>query len=217
MNPSSSLARFGIRLAYLMPLFTFLLLLIYGLIPHLYFIYQDTAYETMSLFEMVGNTWRECRNTLSASGGSASAVLFSYTMSAATVVFWIALVIHGIFAVASAACSVYAFSKIPTDRLANRAKRVFYLFCPHRVLFVLGALLPLLYGCFPWILRHCYHQQMSMQISIHATTYLTDPVLAIPLVLAGVALYLALLPLQKREHLDLFRLYKQRSDKKAVQ
>jgi hypothetical protein len=212
---NSSLSRFGIRLAYLMPLVTFLLLVIYGLIPHLYFIYQDVAYETMSLFTMVGNTWRECRATLSESGGSASAVLFSYTMTAATVLFWGTLILHGIFSFASAICSVYAFSRIPTDRLTNRAKRILQLICPNRTCFVIGGLLPLLYATFPLLLRHCYREQMSMSISIHATTGVMDPIPAILLVLLGTSLFLATLPLQKREHLDLFRLYKQKSKDKT--
>ncbi|MBQ1229517.1 MAG: hypothetical protein IIW36_01025 [Clostridia bacterium] len=212
---NSSLSRFGIRLAYLMPLVTFLLLVIYGLIPHLYFIYQDVAYETMSLFTMVGNTWRECRATLSESGGSASAVLFSYTMTAATVLFWGTLILHGIFSFASAICSVYAFSRIPTDRLTNRAKRILQLICPNRAFFVIGGLLPLLYATFPLLLRHCYREQMSMSISIHATTGVMDPIPAILLVLLGTSLFLATLPLQKREHLDLFRLYKQKSKDKT--
>ena len=212
---NSSLSRFGIRLAYLMPLVTFLLLVIYGLIPHLYFIYQDVAYETMSLFTMVGNTWRECRATLSESGGSASAVLFSYTMTAATVLFWGTLILHGIFSFASAICSGYAFSRIPTDRLTNRAKRILQLICPNRAFFVIGGLLPLLYATFPLLLRHCYREQMSMSISIHATTGVMDPIPAILLVLLGTSLFLATLPLQKRAHLDLFRLYKQKSKDKT--
>ena len=211
----SSLARFGIRLAYLMPLVTFLFLVIYGLIPHLYFIYQDVAYETMTLFTMVNNTWDECQAVLSESGGSASAVLFSYTMTAATIVFWGTLILHGIFAFTSAICSVYAFSRIPTDRTANRAKRILQVICPNRVFFVIGGLLPLLYATFPLLLRHCYREQMSMSISIHATTGVMDPIPAILLVLIGTTLFLATLPLQGREHLDLFRLYKQKSKDKT--
>lgn len=211
MKPiSSPTARLGIRLAYLMPAISFLLLLIYALIPHLYFIYQDTAFETMSLFTMISNTWRECQSALSASGGSASAVLFSYTMSAATVVFWIALVIHGVFSLSAAACSVYAFSQLPTDRKANRAKKLLHLICPNRVLFVMGMLLPLLYSAFPYVLRYCYREQMVMDISVYSTTRIADLALAAVLVLLGVGLFLATLSLQSREHLDLFRLYKQK-------
>ena len=213
LSPPS--ARRLIYAAYLLPAISFLLLLVYALIPHLYFIYQDTAYETMSLFTMVQNTWRECQGALVSTGASVAAMRFSYTMSAAVILFWVALVLNGLITLASGICALYAFSKAPTDRLSNRAKKLLRFVCPNRVCFLLGGLLPLLYTAFPFILRHAYREQMGMPISIYTTTHLADVIPAALLVLLSTALYAATLSLQRREHLDLFRLYKQKSKDKT--
>ncbi|MBQ5773174.1 MAG: hypothetical protein IIW07_06715 [Clostridia bacterium] len=213
LSPTS--ARRVIYAAYLLPAISFLLLLLYALIPHLYFIYQDTAHETMSLFTMVQNTWRECQGALVSTGSSVAAMRFSYTMSIAVILFWVALALHGVIALASGICALYAFSKSPTDRLSNRAKKLLRFVCPNRVCFLLGGLLPLLYTTFPFVLRHAYREQMSMPISIYTTTHLADVIPAALLVLLGTSLFLATLPLQGREHLDLFRLYKQKSKDKT--
>ena len=62
MKPLSSSARQGmIRAVYLSPAIVGTLLLIYSFIPHLFFVYGDAAYNTLSPFELMGNTWTECQ------------------------------------------------------------------------------------------------------------------------------------------------------------
>ena len=208
MKPLSSSARRGlIHFAYLLPIFTGLLLLIYALIPHLFFVYGEAIYNTQSPFELMQNTWKECQALLNGAEASAGAVMFSFTMSAMVILSWICTIVYAVVAIASAICSCIAFSHRPTEREANRAKRWMQFFCPNRILYIVVNLLPLLPAAFPYILLHFYRTQMFYEISLH---YMGPPdlVLAVIAVLLNLASFLLLLSAQNEEHMDMFRLYK---------
>lgn len=208
MKPLSSSARRAlIRFAYLLPVFSGMLLLIYALIPHLFFVYGDAIYNTQSPFELMQNTWKESQALLNGAEASAKAVMFSFTMSAVVILSWVFTAVYATVAIASAICSCIAFSHRPTEREANRAKRWMQFFCPNRVLYIIVNLLPLLPAAFPYILLHFYRTQMFYDMSLHHMGP-PDFVLAAVAVLLNLAAFLLLMPAQNEEHMDMFRLYK---------
>ena len=206
---SSPTKRTLIRASYLCPLIGGLLLWIYFAIPHLYFIQGRLAYDTQSTFGLVSNTLRECGATLSgATEGTSDAIYFAYTAGFFAILFWIALIAYTVTALAAAIGSLYAFSKEPTSKESNRAKRYVRFLCPNRVAYVICNLSLLLSAAFPQILTACYHRQMGYtDISLHFF-FAPDLLVAVLAVAVSLASYLALLRAQAAEHLDLFRLYK---------
>lgn len=205
---SSPARRAWIRIAYLLPLITGVLLLIYALIPHLFFSYEEAIYNTQSPFELMGNTWRECRTLLNGSEASANAVMFSMVQSAVVVLSWVCILLYAVVALAAAICSCVAFSNRPTSKEANRAKRWMQFFCANRVLYVLACLLPLLPAAFPHILLASYREFLfydSMKLF-----FMSPPDLAVAAVavLCNLLSFFLLLSAQNEEHMDMFRLYK---------
>lgn len=208
----SPLARAWIRIAYLLPAILGLAMLIYAFVPHLFYFYNGVPYETWSPFTLMGNTWDECQVMLDASAtGSSSAYFFSLIMSVFVLLSWICAILYGIMAAASAIFSCAAFSKAPTDRFANRSKRWMQFFCPNRVLYVITNLLLLLPAAFPYLLQYFYRTQMSYEMKLYFIGP-SDLLLAGIFVALNLISFLALLPAQAREHMDMFRLYKAKKD-----
>ena len=205
----SALKRGLIRASYLCPLLCGVLMLVILAVPHLYFIYGNTAYKTFNSFDLLSNAMSECTAVLNGTAeGTSDGIYFAYTVSFFGIVFWVALVAYFCTAIAAAVCGCYAFSKEPISRESNRAKRWFRFFCPNRVTYVISNLALLLSAAFPHILLYCYHHQMGyVGISLHFY-FGSDLLYAILLVGINVISYLALLPAQAEEHMDLFRLYK---------
>ena len=197
-----------IRLSYLLPAISGVILLVWACVPHLFFFYDGEAYETWSLFGLLANTWKTCSGLLEGkTGASVQAAYFSYTMMLFVVLSFLAMLGYAITAIPSAICSCIAFSKAPTDPDANRAKRWLRFFGPNRVIFVITNLVPLLPAFFPYILLANYRSQLGYVMKVY---YVGPPAWAIALLLIAinVATFLCLLGAQAREHMDMFRLYK---------
>ncbi len=200
------LRRALIRLAYLSPLLCACLFVVYGFSPQMWFVEGHEAYETMSLYRLLANTFSECHAQLEA-GGSSSARSFSYLMSAATIVFWVMLSLFVLFALATAAASTYAFALPPTDRRTNRAKRLFALLCPGRILYLLSPLMLLVASLYPQLLQLLYRTLLGHNATLHASPFFPFVPAILAVLLPG-ALFFLTLPWQKEEHLDLFRIYR---------
>ncbi len=214
MNALSSPARrVLIRIAYWLPAISGLILLIYACVPHLFFIYNDTALDTLSVFELVGNTASQCGSiTNGTAEGSNTAIVFAYIMTFFVILFWIAVVAYTVMALTAAITSSYAFSHAPTAKETNRAKRWMQFFCPGRVVYVIDNLVLLLAAAFPHILLYFYQTQMGYtDMSLHFFGP-SDLLLAAILVTLNSISFLALLPAQAEEHMDMFRLYKAKKD-----
>lgn len=201
-----------IRLVYLLPAILGVLLLLFALIPHIYFVYEDAAHENQSLFSLLGNTWDECRAMLQNEAATQYAqynIFFSYIMLAVVILVWIFAILYAAYAILTAIFSIRAFSVSPTDRIANRSKRWLHLLCPNRFCYVLFGLLPLLQGFFPAILAHCYRTRLGLDMRVYYLG-IHDPIVTTVLVVLTQAAFLASLRIQSREHMDLFRLYKKK-------
>ena len=199
--------RLLIKLSHWFPVINGVILLVYAIIPHLWFVYEGQAYTTLSLFKLTENTWLECRIIRqNAAKYSGAQHLFGQTMTAVTVLFWVVLVLYLILAISTAAGASYAFSKKPTDRLSNRAKRIVGLICPNRVCYLLFQLLPLFCAAFPYLLVH-FRSQTKEIFTVHYEL-IPDILLAGILIACSIILYLALIPMQKKYQMDLFSIYK---------
>ena len=208
MKPLTSPLRRGlIRTVYLLPAITGLILLVYAMIPHLFFMRGELIYNTQSPFALMSTTWTECQALFDAVEASAGAVSFSFLMSAVVILSWIFSVLYTVVAIASAICSCVAFSHRPTAKESNRAKRWMQFFCANRVLYVISLLLPLLPAAFPYILVSCYQKQLFFDVSLYFMGP-PDLLLAIVFAVLNAASFLFLLPAQSEEHMDMFRLYK---------
>ena len=209
MKPlSSSIRHKLIWTAYLLPFACALILIVWALIPHMFFIYGGDVKETVSLFELMGNTWKQCTDTLSGDAkNSTTAIYFSYIMIAAVVISWLSFALYLLASAIGAVCACMAFSKDPLDPAANRVKRWMKFFCFNRVVFSAVNLLPVLPFLMPQLLILLYRKWFAYDMSLH---YFAIPswIVALLLAVLSFALFVSTLRLQREEHLDLFRLYK---------
>ena len=205
----SSVSRPLIRAAYCLPLIFGILLLIWACIPHIFFVNNHLpTKETHNLFGLMANTWRECSALLDgATTGSTNAVYFSYAMNFSVVLSWLCIIWYAASAIAMAIFSTQAFSTPPTSREANRAKRFLQLLVPNRIVYALVLLMPLFPAVFAEILAYCYRTQLNLPIT---AAYIGPTDWSGTAIAVGVQLllWLALLPAQAHEHMDMYRLYK---------
>lgn len=208
----SPLRRALIRLSYLAPVLCGIALLIYACVPHIFFLYNGEPFETMNLFTLMSNTWGECNALLeSTEDVSVNAVYFSYIMNFFVILSWICIVLFALFALATAITSTYAFSQPPTAKQTNRTKRWLQFFCPNRPLYVISCLLPLIPAAVPLILEKCYTSLLYYDIKVYFIG-VADLILAAIAAVLCVGSFLALLPAQSREHMDMYRLYKAKKE-----
>ncbi|MBQ8431350.1 MAG: hypothetical protein IJX28_00550 [Clostridia bacterium] len=205
----SAQKRGWIRLAYLFPILVGTLLLIYACLPHIYFIYNGEVHETVSSWELFGNTWSECRALLKAENATQEAVFFSYVLLTFAVLSMLLLLVHAAVAVASAVFSCRAFSYPPTDRMANRSKRWLQFFCPGRICYVVVGLFPLVPACLPHLLSYLYKAYFGLDVRA-CFFFLPDVAMAGILTLMSTLAFLLTLGIQAEEHMDMFRLYKKK-------
>ena len=206
---SSATRRTLVRIAYLLPLACGLILLLVAAVPHIYFVYDGEAHETLSTLSLVSNTLVDCNAILNGTVDASNfAVVFSYVMVAFCWLFWIGVVTFAIMALSTAIFSLLAFAHAPTSKESNRFKRFFRIFCGNRVFLVIPHLLVLISAAFPQILLYFYHNQLGyLGMSLHFFG-LPDVILAALLMTLSLAAHFLTLPMQAKEHLDLFRLYK---------
>lgn len=203
---SSTAQRRLIRLSYLLPAISGALMLVLFAVPCMFFLYNGEAYQTWSLFGLLGNTWKVCGEL---SEASANAVWFSFTMRFFVIASYLALIGYALVAVPSAICSYKAFSVPYTHPDANHAKRWLRFFCPNRITYVLANLLPLLTALFPHILLSNYRSQLGYAMELWYVPQWLPLWLAVAVLTAlDLVSFFALLGAQEREQMDMFRLYK---------
>ena len=199
-----------VRLAYLMPMISGLIYLALACIPHLFYQSGADALDTLSLLQLLQNTYRDCIGFLrGVSDGSVAAFYFSAVM----MIFWVLsllfVALYALFAAATAVlCGLILWTPgtVPQPWM-NKVKRCYRMLVPNRVFFVIWSLLPLLPACFPYILQGFFRSILGESATVHYFG-LPDPVYVALLAAAGIALFLLTLPAQKTFRMDLFRLYK---------
>ena len=196
-----------IHLCYLLPAIFGILLLIYAAVPHLWFVYDGNAYDTMSLFELQENAWDFYEQIQSGTVENSAAVTwFEDLFPIVSALFWILPIVYALIVAMITVCSIVAFSFEPTTRIANRTKRILQLVCPNRVTYLLLPLLPLFSALFPQLMLWLYRLQ-GMKIGLY-TFFVADWILVLIFAALNAAVFILLLPMQSEEHLDMFRIYK---------
>ena len=196
-----------IHLCYFLPALLGVCLLIYAIIPHLWFVYDGKAYSTMNLFQLQSNAWDFYEQIEAGQVESNAAVRwFEQLLPIVSALFWILPILYGVLSVMIAVCAMIAFSFDPTTRIANRTKRILYMVCPNRVTYLLLPLLPLFSSLFPQLLLWLYRYQ-GMNIRLHYY-FVADWILVLIFAVINAVVFILLLPMQSESHLDLFRIYK---------
>ena len=200
--------RFLCRFVYLLPAISGIILLAWAMIPHLFFVEKGEAHETLTLFQLMGNTWEFGETVLSGtSENAAPAAYFSTVMEAVVVASWISIVLFAVNATVMAICAPWAHANPPTSPSSNNAKRWMRLFCFGRGWVAFTLLLPILPALFPCILVDMQNEIFVANISLHY--YLVPAwIVAILLCVTQFVLFVATVRVQREEHLDMFRLYK---------
>ena len=206
---SSLQKRFWIRLAYLLPLITALLLLVYAAVPHIYFLFNGEVHETVSLVALFSNTWEECRALLNGKSATGNAVFFSYILLAYAVIALLLTLVFFAFAVMSAVFSFRAFAASPTHRQANRSKRWLHLLCPNRICYGILTLFPLIPACLPHLLSALYKGYFGLEVKA-CFFFLPDVIFGGLLAVLSLLCFVLTLRIQSEEHMDMFRLYKKK-------
>ena len=206
-NLSSRTKRVLIHLCYFLPALLGACLLIYAVVPHLWFVYNGEAYSTMNVFQLQSNAWDFYAQIESGAIESNAAVhWFEQLLPIVSALFWILPILYGVLSVMIAICAMVAFSFDPTSRIANRTKRILQLVCPNRVTYLLLPLLPLFSSLFPQLLLWLYRYQ-GMNIRLYSF-FVADWILVLIFAAVNAAVFILLLPMQSETHLDLFRIYK---------
>ena len=130
MMPSLNKRRFLAGGVYFLPLIVGIVLLIWALVPHLFFVYGNDAKETMSVFEVMKNTWSQCRQTMKGSEkNSPTAFYFSWIMVALVALSWVAVISNAILAVCSAICAGMALARPADDPSIKGIRSILYSEC----------------------------------------------------------------------------------------
>ncbi len=206
-HSSSALRRTWIRLSYLLPALTGLVLLIFFCVPHVFFMLDGEPHATLSPYTLLCRSWSESQGLREAQSATPAATTFAMLISVVVALSWILMIVYAIVAIAAAVCSTVAFSYGPTDRNANRAKRWLQFFCPNRALLWLSALFPLLPAAFPYILLACYRKYLLYDMSLHFIGP-SDLLIASIATVLNLTLMILTLRAQSEEHMDMYRLYK---------
>ncbi len=193
------------RLIYLLPLILFVAFCIYAAIPHVWFVYSGKAQPTMSLFSLQANAWESAE--IMRENTDAASINLTNAITVASILFWGALVLLGLFAILVAVCSLVAFSQSPTSTLSNRTKRVLGLLCPNRITYLILPLFSLIPAFMPQILEFAYRTTAGIEMRAHAFPFY-DFVMALILIAGSLIPYLTTLSWQGEEHLDMFRIYR---------
>lgn len=193
------------RTIFLLPLISFVIFCIYAAIPHVWFVYDGKAQPTMSLFSLQANAWESAE--IMRNNTDAASVNLTSAITLLSILFWVFLGLVGLYALLTAVCSLVAFSQPPTSRLSNRSKRVLGLLCPNRITYLILPVFLIIPALFPQMMELSYLTAAGIEMHAHAFPCY-DFVTALIAIALTVIPYLATLPWQSEERLDLFRIYR---------
>lgn len=195
---------------YFLPAVVGILTLILFAVPRFGFVFLGEEHEFMSLFTLLESTWESCQAALRSTDVYYETIMFSRTMIAYSIAFWVLLVAYLFFVLWSCACAAVAFANKPTSDLANQAKKLFVFACFNRPVYVAFQLMPVLLAFFPRILLSQYKSKLGMIMTV-SYQGLSTPVILLLAVTLSALVFLLSLSAQRTLHLDMFRFYKRRS------
>lgn len=208
---SSPFRRAVVWFSHVYPLLMVAAVTLFSAIPRIFFLYEEAAQDTLSLFQLMKNA-SDISHAMLASGAEAgtATVAFSKTVLVLVALSVVCLVLVWIAALLETVLGCYTLSLVPSSDAANKAKRWFRFLCPNRVLLFLSHVLLLVPLLFPQMLGHFYNLYLAISVK---PRYLGIPDLwlMIALLLVDLVLLFATLPWQDSEHMNLYRLYRKRN------
>ncbi len=201
-----------IRLTYLMPTVCGVILLFLAALPHLFYQANNDVYSTLSLFQLLGNTYQEGSKFLTGTAQGTTADFYFYlVMLSFFALSLLCMILYGIFAVFSTVMVGYVWTPHATPTaLGNNLKRAYRIAVPNRGFFVFYHLLPLFPSFYPYLLQIFSKKILGMEMK--AFYYgIPDVVAVAVLAAASIALFFFTLSAQKENKMDLFRIYKTES------
>lgn len=197
------------RLCYLMPALCGLIALVLACTPRFFYQSGGEAFDTMSLLQLMDNTYQNCVTFLRGSAnGSVSALYFSYIMMIFWALAWLCTVFYGVFAFATLLCSITVWTpNTPGSPAINTLKRCYRMLVPNRVFYVIWCFLPILPSFFPFILQ-AFYQSVLKETAIAHYFGIPDQITVLLLCASSAAFFLLTRSSQRDLRMDLFRLYK---------
>lgn len=198
-----------VRLAYLMPLICGILFCFLAWIPHLFYQAGSDVYSTLSLFELLNNTYEEGMKFLTGTAKGTTADFYFYLVMLA---FWalslLCIVLYGLFAVFTAIMTTFVWTPYaaPTIR-GNNLKRAYRIAVPNRGFFVFFQVLPLFPAFYPYVLQMFSKKLLGQTMKAYYYG-IPDWIIVLVLTAISIALFVLSLSAQKENKMDLFRIYK---------
>ena len=198
-----------IRLAYLMPLISGIILLILGFVPHLFYRLNNDVYSTLSPFQLLGNTYEQATRFVT---GTASGTTADFYFFIVMLAFWaictLCIALYAIFVIWTTVMlfSVWMPQSSPTVR-GNKLKRAYRIFVPNRGFFVFYQILPIAPALFPHLFQLFCKKMLGQTMKVYYYG-IPDWIVVAILTTAAITLFLTTLSAQKENKMDLFRIYK---------
>ena len=198
-----------VRLSSLMPVIGGVILLFLALIPHLFYQAGSDVYTTLSLFELMDNTYQSCMGFFNGStAGTTADLYFHFVMFAVWAVSLLCIVFYGLFVLATALMVSFVWTPHPQPHpTVNQLKRAYRILVPNRGFYVFFHVLPVLPSVYPYLLQLFSRTMLGQEM--HAHYYgIPDFIIVILLSAASVTLFFVTLSAQRENKMDLFRIYK---------
>ena len=201
-----------IRLAYLMPIVCGVILLFLAAVPHLFYQAGNDVYATLSLFQLLDNTYTEGVKFLTGTAKGTTVDFYFYlVMLSFFALSLLCMILYGFFAIFTAVMTGYVWTPhaVPTVR-GNNLKRAYRIAVPNRGFFTFFQLLPIVPSVYPYFLQIFSKRILGMEMKVFYYG-IPDVIVVAVLAAASVTLFFVTLSAQKENKMDLFRIYKTES------
>ena len=198
-----------IRFAYLMPLISGVALSFLAFIPHLFYQANNDIYSTLSLVQLLGNTYGEGSKFLTGTASGTTVDFYFYiVMLALWVISILCIILYAIFVTFTAVMLplVWSPQNAPSVK-ANNLKRAYRIAVPNRGFFVFFQILPVVPAIFPYLLQRFSKTILGQKMQVYYYG-IPDWIIVLTLAAISITLFFVSLSAQKNNRMDLFRIYK---------
>lgn len=193
-----------IYIRYLLPIIVSFAIIIMLFVPSYRFIFSGEVGDRMSTATLISNSWEQARNVLfGTSEQTDAAIIFSRTLFVLIIILVIALLLSLAVSIWTATVALRYFLSSDEDS-AERARRVFCVFVPNRIILSFFSVLGLAISCLPYLMRPLYSFTYSQNVSV----VLEAPdslIVGGVLVLALIVLSIISAPVEKALDADIFK------------
>lgn len=193
-----------IYIRYLLPIIVSFAIIIMLFVPSYRFIFSGEVGDRMSTATLISNSWEQARNVLfGTSEQTDAAIIFSRTLFVLIIILVIALLLSLAVSIWTATVALRYFLSSDEDS-AERARRVFCVFVPNRIILSFFSVLGLAISCLPYLMRPLYSFTYSQNVSVVLETP-DSLIVGGVLVLALIVLSIISAPVEKALDADIFK------------